>query len=417
MKKTLKNFDFNNKKVLVRADFNVPLDGDIITNDDRIVKSLPTILYILNNGGAVILMSHLGRPKGKYVENLSLKPVANRLSELLNRDVKFLNSEEVVDESVEKKVAKLKSGDIALLENTRFVEGEEKNDDIFSKKLSDLADVYINDAFGTSHRAHASNVGVSKYLPSGIGLLVEREVEYIQNAIENPKRPFIAIIGGAKVSDKIGVIENLLNKVDKIIIVGAMAYTFLKSQGYEVGKSLVENDKLDLAKSLIEKAKEKGVKLILPIDFVVAAEIKEGISKKTVDFDKIPKDLEGLDIGVKSRELIVDELQGAKTVVWNGPAGVFELKDFAEGTFAIARALANLEGATTIIGGGDSASAIEKAGVADKISHISTGGGASLELLEGKVLPGIDCIEDEEWFFEKKAYSWKLEDEFKCYRH
>lgn len=396
MKKTLKNFDFNNKKVLVRADFNVPLDGDIITNDDRIVKSLPTILYILNNGGAVILMSHLGRPKGKYVENLSLKPVANRLSELLNRDVKFLNSEEVVDESVEKKVAKLKSGDIALLENTRFVEGEEKNDDIFSKKLSDLADVYINDAFGTSHRAHASNVGVSKYLPSGIGLLVEREVEYIQNAIENPKRPFIAIIGGAKVSDKIGVIENLLNKVDKIIIVGAMAYTFLKSQGYEVGKSLVENDKLDLAKSLIEKAKEKGVKLILPIDFVVAAEIKEGISKKTVDFDKIPKDLEGLDIGVKSRELIVDELQGAKTVVWNGPAGVFELKDFAEGTFAIARALANLEGATTIIGGGDSASAIEKAGVADKISHISTGGGASLELLEGKVLPGIDCIEDEE---------------------
>ncbi|RVU55147.1 phosphoglycerate kinase [Anaerosphaera multitolerans] len=396
MKKTLKDFDFKGKKVLIRVDFNVPLDGDKITNDDRIVKSLPTIKYIVGKGGTVILMSHLGRPKGQYVESLSLGPVAKRLSELLNCEVKFIADKKVVSEEVIRAVGNLKEGDVALIENTRFVAEEEKNDDGFAKELSKLADIYVNDAFGTSHRAHASNVGVSKYLPSALGFLVEKEVEYIQGAVENPKRPFVAIVGGAKVSDKIGVIENLLTKVDKIIIVGAMAYTFLKAQGYEVGTSLVEDDKLDLARETMEKAKEEGVNLILPVDFVVAGEIKEGINKVTVDFDKMPVDLMGLDIGEKSIELIDEALQGAKTVIWNGPAGVFELSDFSKGTFAIANTIAKLKDATTIVGGGDSVAAIKQAGIEDEISHISTGGGASLELLEGKVLPGIDSIEDKE---------------------
>lgn len=395
MKKTLKSFDFKDKKVLVRADFNVPLKNNIITNDDRIVKSIPTIEYIIENGGSVILLSHLGRPKGKYAEEFSLLPVANRLEEILGRKVKFIASEEVVSDSVISEIKELKAGEVALLENTRFVAGEEKNDDEFARKLASLADIYVNDAFGTSHRAHASNVGVSKYLPSALGLLVEKEVKYISGALKNPQRPFIAIIGGAKVSDKIGVIENLLDKVDKIVIVGAMAYTFLKAQGYETGKSLVENDKLELASALIKKAEIKKVKLILPIDSIVVPEIKEGVVSKTADYNLMPKDLMGVDIGPKSIKLIVEELKDAKTVVWNGPAGVFEIDDFAKGTFAIAKALAELDGAITIIGGGDSASAIEKSGVEDRISHISTGGGASLEMLEGKNLPGIDAIEEE----------------------
>ncbi|EFI41970.1 phosphoglycerate kinase [Peptoniphilus sp. oral taxon 386] len=395
MKKTLKSFDFRDKKVLVRADFNVPLKNNIITNDDRIVKSIPTIEYIIENGGSVILLSHLGRPKGKYAEEFSLLPVANRLEEILGRKVKFIASEEVVSDSVISEIKELKSGEVALLENTRFVAGEEKNDDEFARKLASLADIYVNDAFGTSHRAHASNVGVSKYLPSALGLLVEKEVKYISGALKNPQRPFIAIIGGAKVSDKIGVIENLLDKVDKIVIVGAMAYTFLKAQGYETGKSLVENDKLELASALIKKAEIKKVKLILPIDSIVVPEIKEGVVSKAADYNLMPKDLMGVDIGPKSIKLIVEELKDAKTVVWNGPAGVFEIDDFAKGTFAIAKALAELDGAITIIGGGDSASAIEKSGVEDRISHISTGGGASLEMLEGKNLPGIDAIEEE----------------------
>ena len=394
MKKTLKDYDFNNKRVLVRVDFNVPLKDGVITNDKRIVESLPTIKYIIENGGSVVLMSHLGRPKGKYNPEMSLEPVSKRLSELLDKEVKFFADENVISESVQEDILSLKSGDVALLENTRFVAGEEKNDEAFAKELAKNFDIYVNDAFGTSHRSHASNVGVSKFLPSAIGFLIEKEVKYIESSIENPKRPFVAILGGAKVSDKIGVIENLLQKVDKIIIVGAMAFTFLKSQDISVGKSLVENDKLDEAKKILKMADEKNVRIILPIDFVVAEEIKEDAAAAIVPAMNIPSNLEGLDIGPMSAKLIEMELKDAKTVIWNGPAGVFEIPTFANGTFAIAKTLASLDDCITIIGGGDSASAIEKAGVADKITHISTGGGASLEMLEGKVLPGIDCIMD-----------------------
>ena len=395
MKKTLKSFDFNGKRALVRVDFNVPLSNGQITNDDRIIKSLPTIKFLLENGASVVLMSHLGRPKGEYKEELSLKPVADRLSELLNREVKFISTKDVVDEKVVDLAKSLKSNEVMLLENTRFVKGEEKNDEEFSKKLASLGDIYVNDAFGTSHRAHGSNVGVSKFLPSCIGFLVEKEVKYIKDAIENPKRPFVAILGGAKVSDKIGVINNLLNKVDKIIIVGAMAYTFIKSEGYEVGKSLVEEDKLELAKELLEKAKEKGVKLILPTDTVVSTGIEEGNKGEVVSITDIPNDKLGVDIGPKTIEIIENELKDAKTVIWNGPAGVFENPEFAKGTYSIAKTLSDLEDAITIIGGGDSASAIAKTGLQDNISHISTGGGASLELLEGKPMPGVEAIEEE----------------------
>ena len=395
MKKTLKSFDFNGKRALVRVDFNVPLSNGQITNDDRIIKSLPTIKFLLENGASVVLMSHLGRPKGEYKEELSLKPVADRLSELLNREVKFISTKDVVDEKVVDLAKNLKSNEVMLLENTRFVKGEEKNDEEFSKKLASLGDIYVNDAFGTSHRAHGSNVGVSKFLPSCIGFLVEKEVKYIKDAIENPKRPFVAILGGAKVSDKIGVINNLLNKVDKIIIVGAMAYTFIKSEGYEVGKSLVEEDKLDLAKELLKKAKEKGVKLILPTDTVVSTGIEEGNKGEVVSITDIPNDKLGVDIGPKTIEIIENELKDAKTVIWNGPAGVFENPEFAKGTYSIAKTLSDLEDAITIIGGGDSASAIAKTGLQDNISHISTGGGASLELLEGKPMPGVEAIEEE----------------------
>ncbi len=394
MKKTLKDFDFKDKKVLVRVDFNVPLDGEVVTDDKRIVESLPTIKYILENGGSVTLMSHLGRPKGKYNSELSLKPVAKKLEELLGKDIKFLADENVISESVQEEILALKSGEVALLENTRFVPGEEKNDEDFAKELAKNFDIYVNDAFGTSHRGHASNVGVSKYLPSAIGFLIEKEVKYIEGALENPKRPFVAILGGAKVSDKIEVIDNLLEKVDKIIIVGAMAFTFLKSQDIQVGKSLVEEDKLDVAKKILEKADKKNVQVILPIDFVVAEEIKIDSPAAIVPAMNIPANLQGLDIGPMTAKLINMDLQDAKTVIWNGPAGVFEIPTFANGTIAIANTLANLEDAITIIGGGDSASAIAKAGLSDKMSHISTGGGASLEMLEGKVLPGIECIED-----------------------
>lgn len=394
MKKTLKDFDFKDKKVLVRVDFNVPLDGEVVTDDKRIVESLPTIKYILENGGSVTLMSHLGRPKGKYNSELSLKPVAKKLEELLGKDIKFLADENIISESVQEEILALKSGEVALLENTRFVPGEEKNDEDFAKELAKNFDIYVNDAFGTSHRGHASNVGVSKYLPSAIGFLIEKEVKYIEGALENPKRPFVAILGGAKVSDKIEVIDNLLEKVDKIIIVGAMAFTFLKSQDIQVGKSLVEEDKLDVAKKILEKADKKNVQVILPIDFVVAEEIKIDSPAAIVPAMNIPANLQGLDIGPMTAKLINMDLQDAKTVIWNGPAGVFEIPTFANGTIAIANTLANLEDAITIIGGGDSASAIAKAGLSDKMSHISTGGGASLEMLEGKVLPGIECIED-----------------------
>ncbi len=393
-KKTLRDLEFKGKKVLVRCDFNVPIDDEgNITDDTRIRSSLPTINYLLEQDAQVILMSHLGRPKGQPNKKYSLEPVAKRLSELLNKEVIFLQDDEVVSSTVKKRVEAMEDGDVALLENTRFRKEEEKNDEGFSKELASLGDLYVNDAFGTSHRAHASNVGVSTYLPSAVGFLVEKEVSIMGKALEDPERPFIAILGGAKVSDKIGVIENLMNIVDTIIVGGGMAFTFLKAQGYEIGKSLLEEDKIDLAKELIEKAKEKNVKLMLPVDVVVAKEFKNDTEFKTLSIDSIPKDMMGLDIGEETIKLFSEEIKKAKTIVWNGPMGVFEMENFAKGTFSIAKAMAESEG-ITIVGGGDSASAVEKSGYSHKMTHISTGGGASLELLEGKVLPGIAAISD-----------------------
>lgn len=396
MKKTLRDIDVAGKKVLVRVDFNVPMDGDLITDTTRIEASLPTINYLLENGASVVLMSHLGRPKGEYKEEFSLAPVAKKLSELLKKDVKFVASKVVIDDEVKSEIKKLKTGEVALLENTRFVKGEEKLDYDFAKDLASLADIYVNDAFGTSHRAHASNVGVAKYLPSAMGFLLEKEVEYLEGAVQNPDRPFVAILGGKKVSDKINVIDNLLEKVDTLIVVGGMAYTFFKSMGLEIGDSIVEDDKLDLARELMAKAVTNHVDFVLPDDVVMAKELKAGVETKTVDRDKMEEGYMGLDIGPKTIASIKEKLEPARCVVWNGPCGVFEIPEFANGTFEVAKTLANLEGATTIIGGGDSVAAIEKAGLKDKMTHISTGGGASLELLEGKVLPGIDCIEDKE---------------------
>lgn len=396
MKKTLRDIDVAGKKVLVRVDFNVPMDGEKITDTTRIEASLPTINYLLENGASVVLMSHLGRPKGEYKEEFSLAPVAKKLSELLKKDVKFVASKVVIDDEVKSEIKKLKTGEVALLENTRFVKGEEKLDYDFAKDLASLADIYVNDAFGTSHRAHASNVGVAKYLPSAMGFLLEKEVEYLEGAVQNPDRPFVAILGGKKVSDKINVIDNLLEKVDTLIVVGGMAYTFFKSMGLEIGDSIVEDDKLDLARELMAKAVTNHVDFVLPDDVVMAKELKAGVETKTVDRDKMEEGYMGLDIGPKTIANIKEKLEPARCVVWNGPCGVFEIPEFANGTFEVAKTLANLEGATTIIGGGDSVAAIEAAGLKDKMTHISTGGGASLELLEGKVLPGIDCIEDAE---------------------
>ncbi len=396
MKKTLRDIDVAGKKVLVRVDFNVPMDGKEITDTTRIEASLPTINYLLENGASVVLMSHLGRPKGEYKEEFSLAPVAKKLSEFLNRDVKFVASKVVVDDEVKSKIKDLKPGEVALLENTRFVKGEEKLDENFAKDLSSLAEIYVNDAFGTSHRAHASNVGVAKYLPSAMGFLLEKEVEYLEGAVQTRDRPFVAILGGKKVSDKINVIDNLLEKVDVLIVVGGMAYTFFKSMGLEIGDSIVEDDKLDLARELMAKAIEENVDFVLPDDVVMAKELKAGVETKIADRDKMEEGYMGLDIGPKTIETIRGKLESARCVVWNGPCGVFEIPEFANGTFEVAKILSELEGATTIIGGGDSVAAIEKAGLKDKMTHISTGGGASLELLEGKVLPGIDCIEDKE---------------------
>lgn len=396
MKKTLRDIDVAGKKVLVRVDFNVPMDGDLITDTTRIEASLPTINYLLENGASVVLMSHLGRPKGEYKDEFSLAPVAKKLSELLKKDVKFVASKVVIDDEVKSEIKKLKTGEVALLENTRFVKGEEKLDYDFAKDLASLADIYVNDAFGISHRAHASNVGVAKYLPSAMGFLLEKEVEYLEGAVQNPDRPFVAILGGKKVSDKINVIDNLLEKVDTLIVVGGMAYTFFKSMGLEIGDSIVEDDKLDLARELMAKAVTNHVDFVLPDDVVMAKELKAGVETKTVDRDKMEEGYMGLDIGPKTIANIKEKLEPARCVVWNGPCGVFEIPEFANGTFEVAKTLANLEGATTIIGGGDSVAAIEAAGLKDKMTHISTGGGASLELLEGKVLPGIDCIEDAE---------------------
>jgi len=393
-KKTIKDLDVKGKRVLVRCDFNVPMDEELnITDDRRIRSSLPTINYLIENNAKVILMSHLGRPKGEPNPKLSLEPVAKRLSELLNKEVIFAKDDKVVSDKVRDIVSKMEEGDVVLLENTRYRKEETKNGEDFAKELASLGDLFVNDAFGTCHRAHASNVGVANLLPSAVGFLVEKEITVMGNALENPERPFLAILGGAKVSDKIGVIENLLNKVDSIIIGGGMAYTFFKAQDYEIGTSIVEDDKLELARELMKKAEEKGVKLLLPVDIVVAAEFKNDTEFKTVPIDKIPEDMMGMDAGEESIKAFTQEIKKAKTIVWNGPMGVFEMDHIKKGTEAIAKAMAEAD-ALTIVGGGDSASAVEKAGYAKDMTHISTGGGASLGLLEGKVLPGIAAIDD-----------------------
>ncbi len=391
-KKTIKDIDLKGKKVLVRCDFNVPMDENKnITDNARIVAALPTIKYLLENNCAIILCSHLGRPKGEFKPEFSLKPVAKELSNLLNKQV--IMSNDVIGEDTKKKAEALKNGEIMLLENVRFHREETDNDPEFSKQLASLAEIYVNDAFGAAHRAHSSTAGVAQYLPAVAGLLIEKELKFLGNALNNPERPFIAILGGAKVSDKIGVIDNLLEKVDTLMIGGGMAYTFFKAQGYEVGKSLCELDKLDLARELMEKAKNKGVKLMLPIDTKVGKEFDINTESKTVKYTEIPTDWEGFDIGEETIKLFSEELRKAKTVVWNGPLGLFEFPQFAIGTNEIAKVLSEIN-ATTIIGGGDSAAAVKKAGLQDKMTHISTGGGASLEFLEGKKLPGIECLMD-----------------------
>ncbi len=394
-KKTIRDIDLKNKKVLVRCDFNVPFDEEgKISDNRRVVAALPTIKYLLEMGCKIILCSHLGRPKGEFKKEFSLKPVAEELSKLLNVQVKL--AEDVVGQSAITLTNNIQEGEIVLLENVRFEAGEEKNEEELSKKLASLAEIYVNDAFGTAHRAHSSTTGVARFLPAVSGFLIEKELEFLGNALENPQRPFVAILGGKKVSDKIGVIDSLLEKVDTLIIGGGMAYTFFKSMGYNVGKSICEEDKLELAQSLIKKAEEKNVKLLLPIDNVVADEFSPDANTKIVSSNEIPEGWEGLDIGPKTVELFEKELKNAKTIIWNGPLGLFEYEKFANGTNEIAKCLANLNEVITIIGGGDSAAAVEKIGLADKMTHISTGGGASLEFLEGKKLPGIEALNDNE---------------------
>lgn len=394
-KKTIEDIDVAGKKVLVRCDFNVPLKDGVITSDKRIVSSLPTIKYLLDHNAKVILCSHLGRPKGEVNPEFSLAPVAKRLSELLGKEVKMAS--DVVGESAQALAASLQDGEAMLLENVRFEKGETKNDPELSKKFAALADIFVNDAFGSAHRAHCSTTGVADHLPAVCGYLIQKEISVMGTALADPKRPFVAILGGAKVSDKIGVITNLIDKVDTLIIGGGMAYTFVAAKGYGIGKSLFDAEKVDYCKDMMKKAEEKGVKLLLPIDTVVAADfpnpIDAPVEVETVDVTAIPADKEGLDIGEKTRALFADAVKSAKTVVWNGPMGVFENPTLAKGTIAVAQALADSD-AVTIVGGGDSAAACEQLGFADKITHISTGGGASLEFLEGLELPGIACLQD-----------------------
>ena len=391
-KKTVRDIDVSNKKVLVRCDFNVPLDENgKITDNRRIVGALDTIKYLLDKNAKVILCSHLGRPKGEVKKEFSLKPVAEELSRLLEKEVCL--ADDIIGESAKALVSNMKEGDIVLLENVRFDAREEKNDIEFSKELASLAEIFVNDAFGTAHRAHSSTAGVAEFLPAVSGFLIEKELNFLGSKLENPARPFVAILGGKKVSDKIGVINSLLEKVDTILIGGAMAYTFIKAQGYNVGDSICELDKLDLARELLEKAKQKNVKFMLPIDTKLGKEFKADTESKTVLCTEIPDGWSGFDIGDETIKVYTDELKNAKTVIWNGPIGLFEFDQFAIGTNEIAKCLAKLD-ATTIIGGGDSSSAVEKAGLADKMTHISTGGGASLEFLERKKLPGIECLMD-----------------------
>jgi phosphoglycerate kinase len=395
-KLTINDIDLKNKKVLVRVDFNVPLDDNLnITDDIRITSSLPTIKKIVSDGGMAILMSHLGRPKGKPNPKYSLKPVAERLSQLLGKNVKL--APDCIGDQVKALVNAMKPGDVILLENLRFHEEEEKNDPAFAKQLAELGDVYVNDAFGSAHRAHASTEGLTKFISVSVaGYLMQKELDYLGGAIDNPKRPYLAILGGAKISGKIDVIMNLFSKVDSMIIGGGMAYTFYKAEGKEIGTSLLEAEKIDVAKQVLEKAKTSKMKLIFPVDVVVAKEFNNDSPSEVVSIDKMPSDKMGLDIGPESIKLFREEILKSKTIVWNGPMGVFEMDNFAKGTDAVAQALveATGKGAVTVIGGGDSAAAIAKAGLADKVSHVSTGGGASLEFLEGKILPGVAALTD-----------------------
>ena len=393
MKKTVKDIDVKGKRVIVRCDFNVPLKDGAITDDIRIVSALPTIRYLIENSAKVILMSHLGRPDGKADMTYTLKPVADRLSQLLGKDVIFISSAAVVDEKVREAAASLEAGQIMLLENVRFRKEETKNGKDFAKELASLADVFVNDAFGTAHRAHASTAGIADYLPAVSGFLIEKEVEFLGNAVENPKRPFVAILGGAKVGDKIPVIENLLKKVDTLLIGGGMAYTFFKAQGLEIGTSILDEDSISMAGELMLKAEKAGVKLLLPVDVVCASAFDNDADTVIADKEQMPETMMGMDIGPKTVRLYEQVLFDAETIVWNGPMGVFEMENFAKGTYAIAKALSESKG-ITVIGGGDSAAAVEQFGLADKMTHISTGGGASLEFLEGKTLPGIAVLED-----------------------
>ena len=394
-KKSVEDINVTGKRVLVRCDFNVPLDENRnITDETRIDGAMPTIKYLIDNGAKVILCSHLGKPKGEPKPELSLAPVAKKLSEKLGKEVVFAADATVVGENAKKAVAEMKDGDVVLLENTRYRKEETKNEDNFSEELASLADVFVNDAFGTAHRAHCSNVGVTKYIDTAVaGYLIQKEIEFLGNAVNNPERPFVAILGGSKVSSKISVINNLLEKVDTLIIGGGMSYTFMKACGENVGNSLLETDYIDYAKEMMKKAKAKGVKLLIPVDTVVAQDFSNDAPHKTVERGGIEDGWEGLDIGEKTIALFKDAIKDAKTVVWNGPMGVFEMPTFAKGTNAIAAALAEID-ATTIIGGGDSVAAVNQAGLGDKMTHISTGGGASLEFLEGKELPGIAALQD-----------------------
>lgn len=394
-KKTVENYDFKGKRALVRCDFNVPLDGDVITNDVRITASLKTINYILDNGGSVILMSHLGRPKGEAKPEYSLKPVAKRLEELLKREVKFVPCDMVVNDEVRKVAAALLPGEVMLLENVRFRKEESENDPVFAKSLADLGDVFVNDAFGTAHRAHASTVGIGDYLPMVIGFLIEKEIKFLKNAMENPQRPFVGIMGGSKVGDKIKIIRNLFEKVDYLIIGGGMAYTFFKALGYEIGDSILDADNVELAKELLSEAKNQNVELVLPLDVVVAESFSNDAPYGVYPADGMPAKGMGLDIGPQSAKKFCEIISKAQTVFWNGPMGVFEMSNFANGTRAVAECVAASSG-VTIVGGGDSATAVEDFHLEDKMTHISTGGGASLQLVEGTPLPGIEAADNME---------------------
>lgn len=394
MKKTVKDINWHNLTAIERCDFNVPLKDGVITDETRIIAALSTIKYLIDNGAKIVLLSHLGRPKGKPNEDCSLKPVASKLSEHLGIDVKFLKSDNVVDDGVKNEIKKLKAGEVAILENTRFKKEEEENDPDFAKELASLGDIFVQDAFGTAHRAHASTAGIASFLPAVAGFLIEKELNFLGKTLDSPERPFVAIMGGAKVKDKIPVITSLLEKVDTVIIGGGMSYTFFKARGFEIGKSICDDEGLELARDIMAAADEKNVKFLIPVDTLASFEFDNDSPSKTYDMDKIPEDRMGMDIGEKTIKLYKDELKNAKTVIWNGPMGVFEMSNFARGTEEIAKCLADLKDAKTIIGGGDSAAAVAQFGLSDKMTHISTGGGASLEFIEGKSLPGISCIED-----------------------